>query len=547
MKSAKDTSLRLEPIAGPPLDPVFLRGPGPYRVGRGSDSDIVLAYGTVSRRHGLFTLREGIWLLSDSGSRHGSFVNGLRLEAQDPTPIAPGDLIRMGPWTFRVRDPGSRISGVATTNDFHQSGHRIETVQRADRQEFAQHRLELLIEWAGSAHTAESIEDLAGRMLQTALDGTGLSRGAVVRQVSSAGEVETLAEIGHGNEPGKGRLDISRSLLAAASTGEVVRLTNEVNPSYGESIMQLGIHSAVCAPLMLERSVEAYLYVDAREGERAVAEEAAAFCAAVARVGEMALGGLRRHALEALRQTTESDLRAARDAQDLIMPPSSGSFGAIRYAVSRQPGRMVAGDLFDVVPRREGGQVGVFLGDVSGKGVGAGLLMAVAQTNLRLRLRREADPGILLTDLNEYLQARSTSEKFITLWLGLFDPVAGEVRFADAGHGYWLVVEPGSGPRLVQSEGKYPVGIDTGVSYPTESLALAPGSRVVLFSDGLIEQTNLDGEEFGLERAMEVLRGCSSCDDDVAGLHEAVIAYAGTDSLEDDLTIASVEFGADGG
>lgn len=544
MKSATETSLRLEPIAGPPLDPVFLRGPGPYRVGRGSDSDIVLAYGTVSRRHGLFSLREGLWHLADSGSRHGTFVNGLRLEAQDPTPIAPGDLIRMGPWTFRVRDPESRTSGVATTNDFHQSGHRIETVHRADRQEFAQHRLELLIDWAGSAHESESIEALAGRMLQMALDGTGLSRGAVVRQVSAAGDVETLAEIGHGGETGGGRLDISRSLLAAASTGEVVRLTNEVNSNYGESIMQLGIHSAVCAPLMLERSVEAYLYVDAREGERAVAEEAAAFCAAVARVGEMALGGLRRHALEALRKTTESDLRAARDAQDLIMPPAAGSFGVIRYAVSRQPGRMVAGDLFDVVPRREGGQVGVFLGDVSGKGVGAGLLMAVAQTNLRLGLRREADPGLLLTDLNEYLQARSTSHKFITLWLGLFDPVAGQVRFADAGHGHWLVVEPGSGPRMVCSEGRYPIGIDTGVKYPTESLRIAPGSRVVLFSDGLVEQTNLDGDEFGTERAMEVLRGCRSCDEDVTALHAAVIAYAGTDSLADDLTIASVEFGA---
>lgn len=521
------------------MDPVTLRPPGPYRVGRGSDSDIVLPYGTVSRRHGLFSYQDGRWLLTDRGSRHGSFVNGLQMEDGEPTPIQQGDLIRMGPWTFRVRDPGSRVTGVATTNDFHQSGHRIETVQRADRQEFAQHRLELLIDWAGRAHSARSIEELSDWMLRTALDGTGLSRGAVVRQVSAAGDVETLAEVGHGE--GGRQIDISRSLLAAASAGEVVQLTNEATPNYGESIMQLGIHSAVCAPLMLERSVEAYLYVDAREGERAVASEATAFCAAVARVGEMALGNLRRHALEELRRTGESDLRAARDAQNLIMPPDSGRFGRIRYAVSRRPGRMVAGDLFDVVPRREGGQVGVFLGDVSGKGVGAGLLMAVAQTNLRLGLRQQSDPGALLTDLNEYLLARSTTEKFITLWLGLFDPAAGEVRFADAGHGHWLVCPPGGEPQLMPCEGKYPVGIDTGTAYRTESFKVEPGTRVVVFSDGLVEQADLDGEQFQVFRAIEVLRGCKSCDEDVQALHRAVVAHAQTESLQDDLTIASIE------
>lgn len=522
------------------MDPIMLRAPGPYRVGRGSDSDIVMPYGTVSRRHGLFSCQDGAWLLTDRGSRHGSFVNGVQLEGGEPTPIQAGDLVRIGPWTFRARDPGARTTGVATTNDFHQSGHRIETVQRADRQEFAQHRLELLIDWAGRAHSAGSIEEMAKWMLQVALDGTGLSRGAVVRQVSAAGEVETLAEVGHG-EGGRRQIDISRSLLAAASAGEVVQLTNEATPNYGESIMQLGIHSAVCAPLMLERSVEAYLYVDAREGERAVAAEATAFCAAVARVGEMALGNLRRRALEELRRTADSDLRAARDAQNLIMPPDSGRFGTIRYAVSRRPGRMVAGDLFDVVPRREGGQVGVFLGDVAGKGVGAGLLMAVAQTNLRLGLRHNADPGALLTDLNEYLLARSTTEKFITLWLGLFDPEMGVLRFADAGHGHWLVCAPGGGPEVIRCDGKYPVGIDTGTAYPTESIEITPGSRVVVFSDGLVEQADLDGDQFGVARAIEVLRGCSSCDEDVEALHKAVVAHAQTDSLQDDLTIASIE------
>ncbi|MBX3321408.1 MAG: SpoIIE family protein phosphatase [Phycisphaeraceae bacterium] len=541
MSEPAQTSLRLEPIAGPPIDPVDLPAPGPHRIGRASTSDIQLDFGTVSRRQAIIVLQDNQWLIMDQTSRHGTYVNGVRLEPGEPIPITPGDLIRLGPWTFRVRDPGSAMTSVSTTNDVHSAKHRIETVERTGHHEFAQHRLDLIIECAAGAQGARDMQELADLMLNTAIAGTGFTRGAVVRQVSAGGDVETIAHVGHGRS--RGHIDISRSLLAAASAGEVVRLTGEDESNFGgESIMQLGIHSAICAPLMLERSVEAYLYLDARKGERSMAADAAAFCRAIARIAEMALGNLRRRTLEVQRRSLEADMNAARQAQDLIMPPPVGSYGLVRYAMARKPGRFVAGDLFDIVGIGQGGSCAAFLGDVSGKGVGAGVLMAIAQTYLRLCLQAGSDLGSAVSSLNDHLLARTASGQFITLWLGLFDMERRQLQFVDAGHGHWLVCRPGARPETIRCKGGLIVGIQSG-SYEAETLAIEPGTRVVVFSDGLVEQRNADGDEFGVERAKATLEGSQSAVEDVERLSSAILEFAQTDALSDDLTIASIEVG----
>ncbi|KAA0217402.1 MAG: FHA domain-containing protein [Leptolyngbya sp. PLA3] len=532
-------NLRLEPIAGPATDPIDLSPPGPRRVGRGSENDVQLVYATVSREHALFVLQAGQWMVVDRQSRHGSFLNGVQLPAGEPTPLAPGDLIRFGPWTFRIRDPRSVAPAIATTNDFHSSGHRIETIQRATHHEFAQHRLDLILECAASANAAASVPDLARVMLDTALQGTGFGRGAVVRQVSASGEVEMLAHAGPGMD-NELQVDISRSLLAAASAGEIVRLTSEARPDFGQSIVDLGIHSAICAPLMLERSVEAYLYLDARRGERAVAEEAAAFCAAIARIGEMAIGNLRRGQLERQRREMEREMQAAREVQDVIMPADAGSGSFLRYALARRPGRFVAGDLFDFV-LLDDDTAAAFLGDVAGKGISAALLMTIAQTYLRCGLRVDRDPGAIVTDLNQHVFRYSAANRFLSLWLGVFDREKHELSFVDAGHGHWLVVRPGEKPAPIRCAGGLLVGVQEGQQYQTERISLPPGSRLVVFSDGLIEQHDRLGVQFGVARAIDSLAGSTSAETDVRTLAQAVVRHAGTDALGDDLTIASIE------
>ena len=104
--------IRFEPIAGPPTEAIVMLSSKPWVIGRQSTADSVLNDNSVSRRHAFVTHKADTWLLSDLESRHGTFVNGIKLGPGESSPIHDGDLVRIGPWTFRVGGPthGTRVS-----------------------------------------------------------------------------------------------------------------------------------------------------------------------------------------------------------------------------------------------------------------------------------------------------------------------------------------------------------------------------------------------------------------------------------------------------
>jgi sigma-B regulation protein RsbU (phosphoserine phosphatase) len=551
--------LRLESIAGPPIEPILISAESPILFGRSSGSDQQLTDKTVSRRHCRVSYRGTTWFITDLGSRHGTFLNGIRLEAEQPAPLTDGDLMRIGPWTFRTRVGGSRATSLPTTNDLASTAHRVQRVPVRELRSVAQQRLDLLVECAASINGAISVEALADQVLDAVMRGTGFNRAAFIRQVSATGDVEVIGYRGPDVDPTVSPSDptasgpkneapanftFSRSLINAASNGEIVRMAADSGVNYGESVIRLGIHSALCAPIMLGSSVEAYLYLDARDSESSVQQDAAAFCQAISKMAGLALANLKRIELQGVQDTLKSDLKAAREAQRLIMPPAMGTLGRVTYAMQTRPGRMVAGDLFDIIPLdgddNPDGRIAVFLGDVAGKGVGAAVLMATAQTHLRMALRHADDPGVVVRDANRYVTDRIGDGLFISLWLGIIDPKEATLRFVDAGHGHWLIAPPGEPAKAVPCEGGLVVGVQGDFDYQTESVPFAAGSRLILFSDGLVEQPNPSGELFRVDRAIRALAKSAAPREDVKALAAAVRDHAETDVLADDFTIASV-------
>lgn len=408
------------------------------------------------------------------------------------------------------------------------------------------------------------------------------------------------------NSPGRACQTIvkySTSLIKAARAGEIAILTAD-SPMSGGSIISLGIRTAMCAPIEMGGAIGTFLYLDARQGESGgargvmggvsgfgqgkgavVQQDSAAFCRALSKMYALAMGNIRRKELEDRQVQLERELNAARETQRLIMPPESGRVGGVQYAMRMRSGRYVAGDLFDVVeldgqsglragahlmsgcwePVRLGpdgevlaggaqetadGRVAVFLGDVAGKGIAAAILMATAQTHLNASLKALKDPALAVAEVNRYVCCHASKGRFISLWLGIFDPATREVVYVDAGHGHWLVVSGhgGQGARSMRSGsgGGLLIGVDADFPYRTERLRLEPGDRVVIFSDGVVEQSNPEGVMFGLHNAVEALRGSSGCGRDVSALFESVVRYAQSDSLQDDTTVASVTFAARG-
>jgi len=537
------------------VDQIVVAAETPLVIGRSSNADQQLADKTISRRHFRVSRRGSHWLLTDLSSRHGTYLNGIRLEAEQAAPLNDGDLIRVGPWTLRVIDDADKSTSMPTANDLATTSHRVQRVPVRELRSVAQQRLDLLIECAAAINAALSERELGEKALDAVSRGTGFKRAAFIRQVSSSGDVQVIASLdpdvsvgpddpthkeGPARSPG---FAFSRSLINAASNGEIVRMSGDSGVNYGESIIRLGIHAALCAPIMLGSSVEAYLYLDARGAEDTIAHDAAAFCQAVSRMCGLALANLKRIELEKKSLGLMEELRAAREAQVRLMPRAFDEVGPFEYAMQNKPGRTVAGDLFDVIPL-PGGRLAVFLGDVIGKGVGAAILMATTQSMLRTSLSLGVPADEAMREVNRSLIARIAEGEFVSLWLGVLDPGAETLEFVDAGHGLWMLVSPAGEARTVACEGDLVLGIREAADYKRESVPFPRGSRLVIFSDGLVEQRSPENDMFGLDRVAKSLGSTRGPREDVVALARAVREHAETDALSDDLTIASVAFRA---
>lgn len=535
-------ALRLEPVAGPAADTFDLKPSQYTRIGRALDCQLCLPDPSVSRSHAAIVGRGGKWFLSDLGSRVGTFLNGVRLPPNQPAPLAVGDSLRIGPWEFRLAaETSTRAGSLHTLDDTSDPRRHVQTLVEGDMAGIARQRLSLLLECAAEINAVKNECELADALAKSALSGSGYGRAAYLRSLAGDQEVEMLASRTPSGADAGG-FAVSRSLIRGASLGRVARLRARDAHDFGQSIAELGIQSALCLPVQIDTAVVGYLYLDARAGDARLQPDAAEFCQALARFGGLALAKLKRDELEARRQHLEAQLHAARDAQQLIMPTNDGVVSGLAYALRMRPGLFVAGDLFDVVPL-EDGRVGVCLGDVTGEGVGAGVLMASTQAHLNAALLHYGDPAQAVTAANRYVAAHSEMGKFVSLWVGVFDARAGRLTFVDAGHGHWMLTAPGREPWRPSGGDGIPIGIDADFHFESAEVEFRPDRRAVLLSDGIVEQRSPEGEQFSLQRVQEILANTrGGVREQAEAVYNAVIAFAGGPALSDDASVAIIEF-----
>ncbi|HEY8665823.1 MAG TPA: PP2C family protein-serine/threonine phosphatase, partial [Tepidisphaeraceae bacterium] len=269
---------------------------------------------------------------------------------------------------------------------------------------------------------------------------------------------------------------------------------------------------------------------------------AAAFCLALGRMASLALANLKRIDIERRQALIEAELSAAAAAQRWILPRREARIGVFSYLGESRPGQYVGGDFFDVIPLGEN-KIAVALGDVSGKGIPASVLMTASQGFLHAALLEHGRPDRAVTNLNRFVNPRRPENKFITLWVGVFDAAAGTLSYVDAGHGYGIMLrEDGTFEPLAGGEG-LPIGVDADSIYQATTVPLPAGGAALIVSDGIIEQPGAGNtpafEMEGVRRAISL-----PAPDRVAALFDAVIAHAATDKLSDDATAVMVRWEA---
>jgi serine phosphatase RsbU (regulator of sigma subunit)/putative methionine-R-sulfoxide reductase with GAF domain len=223
---------------------------------------------------------------------------------------------------------------------------------------------------------------------------------------------------------------------------------------------------------------------------------------------EVAVGVERLRADQELR-SQEADRRTARAIQQGLLPKAVPRMAGFQVAGRSATARRVGGDCFDFVPLPRAGQdcLGVLVGDASGHGVAAALLMAETRAYLRALALTCADVATLLTLGNQRLAGDLVTDHFVTLFLMQLDPRACSLVHASAGHCPGYVLDRRGQTKAVLASTGCPLGVDPGNEFPAgPPTTLEPGELVLLFTDGVVEAMSPDREQFGVDRLLGVVR-----------------------------------------
>jgi serine phosphatase RsbU (regulator of sigma subunit) len=210
---------------------------------------------------------------------------------------------------------------------------------------------------------------------------------------------------------------------------------------------------------------------------------------------EIAQAHLEREVRE--RERVEQDLRVARSIQQASLPKEVPTLEGWQIAPYYQPAREVGGDFYDFHLLPED-RLGLVVGDATGKGVPAALVMSTTCGMLRLAARSFSSPGQMLQEVNEVLFPNIPSNMFVTCFYAILDPTSGHLVYANAGHDLPYLHRNGDAEEL-RARGM-PLGLMPGMGYEEKETILHSGEAALLYSDGLVEAHDPAGEMFGFPR-----------------------------------------------
>jgi serine phosphatase RsbU (regulator of sigma subunit) len=251
----------------------------------------------------------------------------------------------------------------------------------------------------------------------------------------------------------------------------------------------------------------------------------------------MAAGLERAREREIERQRIEDELALARRIQARLLPSAPPLIAGLELAGTSEPAREVGGDYFDYLPLG-GDRVALVVADVSGKGVGAALLMSGFRASLLSQDLGGGDLAQVVGNLNRFLHRSVEPGKFVTAFLAVLDGRTGRVRYCNAGHNAPILMGANGSVRRLETGGPILGFVPYGV-YESGEEMLAPGERLVLFTDGVTEAANGEDEQWEEERLIAALRDTSAqpCAVIVQSVVEQVRAFEGPKGASDDVTL----------
>jgi serine phosphatase RsbU (regulator of sigma subunit) len=239
------------------------------------------------------------------------------------------------------------------------------------------------------------------------------------------------------------------------------------------------------------------------------------------------------------KQRLEVELQTALRIQQRFLPKALPNVANWEFEAYWQPALEVSGDFYDFVSLPDD-RLGIVIGDVTGKGVPAALIMATTQSMLRTAAELFTSPGAILQRVNNLLVEHMEPLMFVTCCICVLDPTSGALTYANAGH-LPPYVQSARGAVELRATGM-PLGLMPAMTYDERQAQLEPGDNLILYSDGLVEAHSMEGEMFGFARFRQALATPADCHEIIATLISDLGAFSGNNgNQEDDVTLVALQ------
>jgi phosphoserine phosphatase RsbU/P len=549
MSGPPKTRPRLKIIRDGGEETVFPLGDKPFTVGRRSDNELKVNDRHVSRYHARFSPDGARWLLRDLDSKLGTYVNGKRIAEHM---LSDGDVVTLGQSSsvriLYLESPAESPVAVAVE--------AAESLRRVPEGAFEgpaedSRDLMLLLEVAKALNSSLVLSDVLNMVMDAVVRVTGAERGFLMLR-DGAGQLRFRVARNFKQETLEGSgFQISRSVVEnVVKSGKPEILVNvQDDPRFRnqESILALDLKTIMCVPLAIlhagdgsEARIVGVIYLDNKALSQGFSKKGLRLLESLASHAAIAIDNARLHEEALEKRRIEEELRLAHTIQERLLPSETPKLLNVDVAGWSQPSRQVGGDYYNYFPF-EDGRFGFVIADVSGKGVPAALLMSLLDGIFSAQAEVDCGVSETISRVNNYLHRKSSAEKFVTLFYGILD-ADNRLMYTNAGHNPPMLFSAGGAMQRL-TEGGLLLGAFPNVAYAESTLTLEPGDTLVLFTDGLSEARDAQGEEFGEERIVDVVReGLGRSAEEIrVAIYEAVADFSKGKPQYDDMTLIVVQ------
>lgn len=479
-----------------------------FVLGRSPECQLVIPITSVSRQHARIVHVKDRYYIEDLKSRNGTFVNNQRIAAR--TPLAAADRVRICDWVAAFTEAAAPTAAVEPAADgpATQTGDAAPTTFQPARRQTrffeaqTADNLKVILEISNHLSKTLELDSLWPQVVECLLQlFPQADRCLLILRKDPGGELDPKV-VRHRQAGKEGVAGFSTSIVRKCLESAQAFLGGDsaggqAMPS-SSSVLELRLHSVMCAPLCnAEGRAFGVLQLDVVGQGRRFTNDDLALLWAVANQASIALENARMYQEVQAREEMEIQVELAVQVQRSFLPEQLPELPGYEFFAHYAPALEVGGDTYDFIPLPHG-RLGATIGDVVGKGMSAALLMARLASDCRYCLLAETDPAAAVARLNDMVyQYTIRTDRFVTLLLALLDPASQLVTLVNAGHLKPLLYRRATTTFhevFANDVAGTPLGVQKGRRYGAGQLRLNPGDCLLLYTDGVTEAANVQGE-----------------------------------------------------